>query len=314
MAALLEAVDVVKCFRKVRALDGCSFSIAAPGLIGLVGKNGAGKTTLLSVLAGSMRASSGRVAVLGMAPGSPALLGSIGVLTQDAGLRRGIAARTQLIHFARLSGATPQAAIAQIHELLVELGGDDFADQPPERLSYGQRKRLGIVQALLGAPKLVLLDEPTAGLDPLAARAVRELVRRRGADTAFLLSSHNLYEIQDICTRVLVIDRGKLVGDADVSQLAADSNTLTVTLDREPADTLIEALLRIPEITEVTPRRDGRVGIAIRFATAAVDSLQMRIQSVLVDSGYSVVALTRERALADDVLNLVDPQRAQSAP
>ena len=305
MAALVEIDELVKQFRAVRALDGCSFTIASPGLIGLVGKNGAGKTTLLSVLAGSMQPSSGRVAVLGFAPGRPGLLGSVGVLTQDANFRRGVSGRAQLVHLARLSGVAPDAARAQIHSLLCELGNDDFADQPPERLSYGQRKRLGIVQALLGAPRLVLLDEPTAGLDPVAARAVRELIRRRGADTAFILSSHNLYEIQDVCTRVLVIDRGKLVGDADVSRLAANSNMLTVTLDREPGADLFDALLRLPEITDVMPRRDGRVGVAIRFATTGIDALQMQVQTVLVESGYSVVALTREKALADDVLSLV---------
>ena len=306
MPTLVETVELVKQFRAVRALDGCSFTIASPGLIGLVGKNGAGKTTLLSVLAGSMRPSSGRVAVLGLAPDDPRLLGSVGVLTQDATFRRGIPARDQLVHLACLSGANPGEARAQIHALLGELGNDDFAHQPPERLSYGQRKRLGIVQALLGKPRLVLLDEPTAGLDPLAARAVRELVRRLGSDTAFILSSHNLYEIQDVCARVLVIDRGKLVGDAEVSQLAADSNTLTITLDREPGAELIEALLRLAEITDAAPRRDGRTGIAIRFATTGIDALQIRIQAILVDNGYSVVALTREKALADDVLSLVD--------
>jgi ABC-type multidrug transport system ATPase subunit len=306
MAALVESVELVKRYRNVRALDGCTFTIDAPGLIGLVGKNGAGKTTLLSVLAGAMRASSGRVGVLGLAPGHPALLGSVGVLTQDANFRPGVPAREQLVHLARLMGMTAVAARAQIHALLEELGNDDFADQPPERLSYGQRKRLGIVHALLGAPRLVLLDEPTAGLDPLAARAVRELIRRRGAETAFILSSHNLYEIQDVCTRVIVIDRGKVVGDADVSQLAAESDTLTITLDRVPGPELIESLLQLPEVTDVTPRHEGRPGLAIRFATTAVDALQLRIQTALVSGGYSVVSLTREKALADGVMDLVD--------
>lgn len=304
--ALVEATEVVKRFRSARALDGCTFTIGSPGLIGLVGKNGAGKTTLLSVLAGSMRASSGRVTVLGRTPGDPALLGSVGVFTQDASFRRGVPARDQLVHFARLSGAGPEAARARIHELLGELGDDDFADQPPERLSYGQRKRLGIVQALLGNPGLVLLDEPTAGLDPLAAKAVRELIRRLGSEIAFILSSHNLYEIQDVCTRVIVIDRGKVVGDAEVAQLAANSDTLTITLDREAGADLIEALLHVPEITDVTLRRDGRAGVLVRFATTGIDALQMRVQAVLVDRGYSVVGLTREKGLADDVLNLVD--------
>jgi ABC-type multidrug transport system ATPase subunit len=306
MAALVEVEQLVKQFRRVRALDGCSFNIANPGLTGLVGKNGAGKTTLLSVLAGSMRPSSGRARVLGFEPGEPGLLGAVGVLMQDANFRRGIPGRDQLVHFARLSGATRETALAQIQSLLEELGDDEFADQPPERLSYGQRKRLGIVQALLGAPRLVLLDEPTAGLDPIAARAVRELIRRRGAETAFMLSSHNLYEIQDVCSRVIVIDRGKLVGDADISRLAASSNTLTITLDRDPGAGLIEALLQLPEITDVAPRRDGRAGVAVSFATTDVDALQMRIQALVVESGYSVVALTREKMLADDVLNLVD--------
>lgn len=308
MPALVETQELCKRYRRVRALDELSLRIDTPGLIGLVGKNGAGKTTLLSLLAGTMRASSGSVRVLGHAPDDPALLGQIGVLMQDAAFRRGVPGRMQLRHLARLGGVSEQAAATQIESLLGELGEHDFADQSPERMSYGQRKRLGIVQALLGAPRLVLLDEPTAGLDPVAARNVRELIRRRGADTAFMLSSHNLYEIQDICTRIIVIDRGKLVADVEMAKLAAASNRLTITLDRAATEVLIEALLQLPEVTEIAARGDGRPGLVVHIATAAIDALQLRIQTALVEHGFSVVALTREKALVDDVLDLVGTQ------
>lgn len=302
MAALIETKELIKRFRGVTALNGIDISIDADGPVGLVGKNGAGKTTLFSVLCGAMRASSGTVRVLGEKPGSPRLPGRLGVLMQEAAYRRGVGVDVQLLHLARLQGLTAEAARAQIRALLEQLDAAAFVAQPPERLSYGQRKRLGIAQALLGDPRVVLLDEPTAGLDPVAADAVRTLMRREAERRLVVVSSHNLYEIGDVCRRVLIIDRGKLVADEDIARLKASSNSLVLTLDREASPAVVDSLMELPEITEVAVTGQGRTALTVHFATAHVDRLQVEILSKLTARGVSVTGLTRERALADGVL------------
>lgn len=300
--AVIEAVELTKRFRGVTALDKVSLSIDGGGPIGLVGKNGAGKTTLLSIVSGIMRPSSGSVRVLGRSPGEAATRGELGVLMQDAAFRRAIPGMQQLVHLARLQGIPAARARAQIQALLEELGGGDFASRGPETLSYGQRKRLGIAQALVGNPRLVLLDEPTAGLDPVAAGAVRALVRRQAAERLLIISSHNLYEIEDVCRRIVIIDRGKLVADEDIARLTAGSNTIMVTLDREPPAAVRTALLQLPEITELGALPGGRTGLCVHFACPDADRLQLAILAVLTEHGCSVLGLTRERTLADGVL------------
>lgn len=302
----IRAKELTKRYRAVAALDGISFEIAGGGPVALVGKNGAGKTTLLAVLCGILSPSSGFVEILGLPHVHPGLLGKIGVLMQDASFRYGISGIDQLIHLAQLAGAPRNAAMSVANGLLRELGDEDFVRLKPEAMSYGQRKRLGIVQALLGEPRLVLLDEPTAGLDPMAAHAVRQLIRRRSTDTLFMISSHNLYEVQDICQRVLVIDRGRLINDVDISKLVSDSNRLSVTLNRKPAEDLVSSLLQIAEVTGVARHPGAPEKLFIDLATTEIDRIQIQIQASINTQGYSVMNLTRGRTLEDGVLELVE--------
>jgi ABC-2 type transport system ATP-binding protein len=313
MTVLIETHELTKRFRGVTALKGIDLSIDPPGPVGLVGKNGAGKTTLLSVLCGAMLPSAGTVRVLGQEPGSTRLSGALGVLMQETAYRRGLGVDVQLLHLARLQGMTPGAARAQIGSLLEQLDAAAFVTQPPERLSYGQRKRLGIAQALLGDPRVVLLDEPTAGLDPVAADTVRALMRREADNRLLLVSSHNLYEIGDVCRRILIIDRGTLVADEDISRLKASRNSLVLTLDREAPPAVVEALMQLPEITDVTVTGQGRTGLTVHFATVHVDRLQVEILSTLTAQGVSVTGLTRERALADGVLERLSGEGDRAA-
>ena len=135
-----------------------------PPAIGLVGKNGAGKTTLLSLLTGSLKTKTGSIKILGQSPEEIATTGKLNILPQDAAFKNGIPVFKQLVLFARLQGMRKTAATESVNKLLDELGDTSFAHKAVDKLSYGQRKRLGILQAFLGSPELVILDEPTAGL------------------------------------------------------------------------------------------------------------------------------------------------------
>ena len=212
MPDLLEITDLGKRYGSTTALSGINLKIEKAAAIGLVGKNGAGKTTLLSILSGALRPNTGSLTILGDTPETIATTGKLNILPQDATFKKGIPVMKQLLLFARLQGMDKLEADAAVKELLAELGDATFADNSPESLSYGQRKRLGIVQAFLGKPQLVILDEPTAGLDPLAANDVRQLIRKLSGESAFII-------ITKLKTFVLQLSYWTRAGSLPVSPL-----------------------------------------------------------------------------------------------
>ncbi len=308
MTCLIETEGLSKKYRATPALTGINLSIEKPVCIGLVGKNGAGKTTLLSILSGSIRQSSGTVKVLGHAPQGSAIQGKVSILLQDAHFKKGLPVISQLEHFAQLQGFTKQAARDEIADLLRQLNNADYAGKNPEQLSWGQRKRLGIVQAFIGQPELVLLDEPTAGLDPLAAHDVRKFIQTYTDKSSFIISSHNLYEIEDICSEVVILDKGKLIAYTKITELAGKDNSLNISLDRAPSEELLNALSQLPEIIDLKTDSANQEKITLYFASKQADKFQLQVQTLIIEQGFSLVHLHRGKALVDGVLDLVDAE------
>lgn len=308
MTRLIETEGLSKKYRATPALTDINLSIEKPVCTGLVGKNGAGKTTLLSILSGSIRQSSGTVKVLGHAPQGSSIKGKVSILLQDAHFKKGLPIISQLEHFARLQGFTKQAARDEIADLLRQLNNADYAGKNPEQLSWGQRKRLGIVQAFIGQPELVLLDEPTAGLDPLAAHDVRKFIRTYTDKSSFIISSHNLYEIEDICSDVVILDKGRLIAYTKITELAGKDNSLKISLDRAPSEELLNALSQLPEIIDLKTDSANQEKITLYFASKQADKFQLQVQTLIIDQGFSLVHLHRGKALVDGVLDLVDAE------
>lgn len=308
MTRLIVAEGLSKKYRATAALTDINLSIDTPVCIGLVGKNGAGKTTLLSILSGSIRQSAGTVKVLGHAPQDSAIKGKVSILLQDAHFKKGLPVIFQLEHFAQLQGFTKQAARDEIAGLLRQLNNADYAGKNPEQLSWGQRKRLGIVQAFIGQPELILLDEPTAGLDPLAAHDVRKFIQTYTDKSSFIISSHNLYEIEDICSDVVILDKGKLIAYTKITELAGKDNSLTISLDRAPSEELLNALSQLPEITDLKTDSANQEKITLYFSSKQVDKFQLQVQTLIIGQGFSLVQLHRGKALVDGVLDLVDAE------
>jgi ABC-2 type transport system ATP-binding protein len=305
MTALLEIIGLGKRYGATEALANINLKIEKPAAIGLVGKNGAGKTTLLSILSGALRPNTGSVSIMGETPESIATTGKLNILPQDATFKKGISVNKQLLLFARLQGMSKTEARQAVLELLSELGDASFANKPPENLSYGQRKRLGIVQAFLGKPQLVILDEPTAGLDPVVANGVRQLIRKLSGESAFIISSHNLYEIEDICSSVIILDKGKLIAGKSISELADKENKLNLTLNRKPEDELMAALNQTPELISLVQDPRNPEKITLEFADNNLDELQLQIQRLIMDQGYVITDLSRGKALIDGMMDLV---------
>jgi ABC-type multidrug transport system ATPase subunit len=226
---------VTKKFGTKIAVDDVSLRIKSGSVYGLIGPNGAGKTTTFSMLAVYHEPTLGEVEVLGFAPSAVSGLRSrLGVLPQDALLPAGDKVGEFLVHMARLQNIPAQKAESQVREVLAEIDGRDWWNMRCGALSHGMAKRVALAQALLGEPEVVLLDEPTAGLDPKVAYEVRQLIKSRRGRCTLIVSSHNLQELEEICDAAAILDRGKLVAEGTINELTASSEEIHIKLAGGP--------------------------------------------------------------------------------
>jgi Cu-processing system ATP-binding protein len=210
--------DVTKRFGKVEAVHGASFDLQAGETVALVGHNGAGKTTLIKLMLGLIRPTSGSIEVLGDNPAAGEFSGrrNLGYLPENVLFNSGLTGRETLSFYARLK----RRPALEVAPLLERVGLTDAADRRVGAYSKGMRQRLGLAQALLGTPRVLLLDEPTTGLDPALRQSFYkaiEALRKHGATV--LLSSHALTELGERAGRVIIMNRGVKVADGSLDQL-----------------------------------------------------------------------------------------------
>jgi len=275
----LEIRDVQHSFGDRVALDGVSLDVVPGVLTGLLGPNGAGKTTLLRILLGVLSPDRGEVHYDGR-PVVEEDRRRWGYMPQERGLYPGMPAGEQVVHFGRLHGLSKHDATTRAHALLAELDLDDRWADRTDKLSGGMQQRLQLATALVHEPEVIVLDEPFAGLDPVAVASLSETLRQRAdAGCTMLFSSHQLDLVQDLCEDIAMIDRGHAVLQGNVATLRASSGRRQLRLhvqapgrawlDDHPGVTVISAeaddlRLEIPD--DVDPldvldaaRRAGRV-------------------------------------------------------
>ncbi|MCX5746091.1 MAG: ABC transporter ATP-binding protein [Proteobacteria bacterium] len=243
--------NVTKLFGRQRALDDVSFEIPANQVFGLLGPNGAGKTTMFSIMANFLKPSSGSIEVLGVdVEHIGELQGRLTILPQDALFQGNVPVREQLEFFARLNGMTKEAATSEATRVLELVGLLEAQKKNARALSHGMTKRLGIAQAFMGKPEVIVLDEPTAGLDPVNAAAVRALIAdiKRKAEATILISSHNLAEIQEMCTTVAILNNGKLVEYRSVKELTQATGVVRILFGRPLAELELAKLRGLPGV------------------------------------------------------------------
>ena len=219
MTAALEVRGLAKRYGSVEALAGVDLEVGEGELVGLLGPNGAGKSTLVKIACGLVRPSSGEAEICGLRAGSIEARRRIGYLAELFRFPGWYSADELLALHQRLSGS--HKGSAERSELLELVGLAEARDRRVEEMSKGMQQRLGVAQALVGSPPLLLLDEPTSALDPVGRRTVRELLeelRRRG--TSVLLNSHLLSEIELVCDRVAIMLHGRLVTEGSPADLA----------------------------------------------------------------------------------------------
>jgi len=305
MAVMIECRALSKSFRGIKALDKLNLTINSGTTNGLVGPNGAGKSTLFSILSGFLYATSGTVHLWGHSPDKMDLKGRIGILPQDTPFLKGISIQSQLTLFARLQGLNKYEAINETSRVLEKTNVSNLAKQYPETLSFGQRKRVTIAQALIGNPELILFDEPTSGLDPVAANEVRSLIKRLSSDVSFIISSHNLNEIENVCDQIILIDKGKIIKHCSITELTEQENCLALQLDQNVTSEIMEKLTVLPEIDRTDPDPDNSKRLLIYFSKNMPDDVLIKILEILQRHGIGIHTFNRGTALSDKVVNLV---------
>jgi ABC-2 type transport system ATP-binding protein len=235
------------------ALSNVSFELEAGEPVGLVGPNGAGKTTLLSILSGFLRPTSGSVRLFGQPPGATQLIGKVSALPQVARLDPGFTIIEQLVFYARLQGFTTQQAALEASRVLEEVSLTEATHEKPSALSHGMAKRVAIAQALIGKPALILLDEPTAGLDPVNVRTVRAIIAERSPATTFIISSHDLAELDRLCKHILLLENGILQPETiDLNEEKSAIRYMTLQMETGPAREVIAEFQALEGVLQVT--------------------------------------------------------------
>ena len=235
------------------ALSDVNVELAAGEPIGLVGPNGAGKTTLLNILSGFLLPTHGAVKLFGYPSGAPELIGKISALPQDARLDPGFTIGEQLVFYGRLQGMTKPQATLEASRVLEAVSLTETTNEKPTALSHGMAKRVAIAQALIGKPKLILLDEPTAGLDPVNVRTVRAIIAEQSSETTFIISSHDLVELDRQCKRILLLDKGVLQQETiGLDGEQPSTRFITLQLETCPAQELMTKLHGLTGVVQVT--------------------------------------------------------------
>jgi ABC-2 type transport system ATP-binding protein len=302
-----------KHFGDRTALADVTFRVARGEVVGFLGPNGAGKTTALRILAGVFPPSRGRATVAGVdvVAHPHAARRHVGYALERPALYPEMTVASLLAFVARLRGAGGAAVGVAIARARLEA----LADRRIDTLSKGMRQRVGLAVALVGDPPVLLLDEPTAGLDPGERTATRGLVRTLAPDHAILLSSHELGDVESCCDRIVVLHRGRLLADGPPDELATRLHavpTIRVTA-RAPRDVLVETLARIPGIHRVVPGLDDPDGVVALVEPDGSVDVRAQVAAAVHAGEWDLLGLEQVAPSLEEVfLRIVGAERTGS--
>jgi ABC-type multidrug transport system ATPase subunit len=296
---LVQTRDLTKVYGgRITAVNRVALSVRRGEVYGFLGPNGAGKTTTLRMLVGLVRPTAGSATVLGKPPGHPEALARTGVLIESPGFYPYLSGRDNLRVVARYAGV----AGGRVDDVLEQASLTDRAGDRYAGYSLGMKQRLGVAAALLKDPELLVLDEPTNGLDPAGMRDMRALIRELGSrGHTVLLSSHLLGEVQQVCDRVGVISRGALIAESTVAELRGEAGLLVAAEPLELARAAAEELLGAENVAVV----DGTLRLRTDPAYAG------KVSTALVQAGSTLTELRPlERTLEEAFLEMTGAEEA----
>ena len=298
----LVADRLQKKFGATTAVADVSFAAAPGEVLGLLGPNGAGKSTTISMLAGLMRPDGGSVHIDGMPLGTGADPSKrrLGLVTQEIALIDELPARMNLEFFGGLYGLAGRLLAGRIAAALDLTSLGDRAGDAPKEFSGGMRRRLNIACALLHEPQILLLDEPTVGVDPQSRNAIFDTIEAlAGAGRTMVYTTHYMEEVERLCDRVVIIDHGRVLADDTLTGLLASapvSNTLTLKYDVSPDGAALEEIKKLPGVIRV-----DLAGPELSVSATDLGTAAPRVLERLAARGFSCQELTSRRANLEDV-------------
>ena len=300
--AVLETGLLTKKYSRRVVVNQLSLKVERGDIFGFLGRNGAGKSTTIRMALGLVRPSSGRVRLLGhdMSKHPLRALARTGAIIEAPAFYGHFSGWRNLRMFAAMSGGATRERIEAVLEIV---GLRDRAHDPVRVYSHGMRQRLGIAQALLPDPEFVILDEPTDGLDPQGIHEMRLLIRRLRDELGLtlMLSSHLLFEVEQICNRIAIIDQGRLIYQGSIAELIAKNKTIKLTVDR-----IEEAYQLLSPNPKLSVSRNGDQSLYIMMAD---DQIPL-VNALLVERGFRVMELSPQRETLEQVFLRLTQNRA----
>ena len=290
---ILETKQLTKRYRRRVIVDQLSLTVERGDIFGFLGQNGAGKSTTIRMSLGLVRPSSGQVRILGndMSRHPQRALQRTGAIIEAPAFYENFSARQNLQMLSAMSGGARPERLEQVLELV---GLRERARDPVRIYSHGMRQRLGIAQALLPQPEFVILDEPTDGLDPQGLAEMRDLIRRLRDELGLtiMLSSHLLHEVEQICNRVAIIEKGRLVYQGPVAELVTQGHSIKLKVDR-----LNDAFDLLSRDSRLSVSRNGDDSLYLKIAGDEIPG----VNALLVERGFRVMELSPHRESLEEV-------------
>ena len=316
---MIEIESLTKSFGPIAAVRGIDLAVARGEVLGFLGPNGAGKSTTMKIIAGFLAPSSGRVRICGrdVESETQAAQASLGYLPEGAPAYGDMTPRQFLRFVAEVRGFRGKEARDRAAAAAAKTELEPVLEQPIETLSKGFKRRVGLAQAILHDPPVLVMDEPTDGLDPNQKHSVRKLIREMASAKAIIISTHLLEEVDAVCTRAVIIDKGKIVADGTPASLIARSrhhNAVTLVLPQtqaEPARTKLLALSGVLTVEESAP---GNANATLTAFPRASRLIIEDVSTLALAEKWDVKELYAEAGRLDEVfraLTTTDAQRVR---
>ena len=315
---MIEVSHMSKQYGSHPAIQDLSFTVEDGQIYGLLGPNGAGKSTIMNILTGYLAPTSGEVKVAGysLPEQTQQAKACVGYLPEQPPLYPEMTVQEYLNFAAELKGVKKADRKQQVLKAARRTGLEEVLPRLIRSLSKGYRQRVGIAQALLGSPKLIILDEPTVGLDPAQVIEIRKLIRELGKAHTVILSSHILSEVQAVCSQVLILSKGRLVAEGTPEQLGetlASGSCLRATALGD-SQTILAAVRAVPGIckVELEQEADGEVTFTAESADAA--DRRAEVSKALSQAGCTVLALAAESKSLEEIFLALTGSDAPAQP
>ncbi len=302
---MIEVHHLTKHYGGITAVTDLSFTIEKGKIYGLLGPNGAGKTTTMNILTGCLAATEGEVKIAGcdIYEEAEKAKSLIGYLPEQPPLYQDMTPEEYLTFVAKAKGVAKTELAAQLEKVINLTRIQDMRHRLIKNLSKGYKQRVGVAQALLGAPQVVILDEPTVGLDPQQIIEMRDLIKDLGKDHTVILSSHILSEVQAVCDHIMIISRGKLVASDTPENLeklftASDMVNLTVKAQKEQVEEILREMDGI-EGFQLKSREDGTVCAQVRCTGG--EEIRDALIFAFSDKRLPVIEIAAAKASLEDI-------------